>query len=489
MGVVMLITLFTSRVVLKALGIEDFGIYSLIMGLSTTLIFFSSSLTNSIQRFLTYELAKEDITKVNTVFNTSLIFYTIISLLCFSIGYVLAPYIVNNYINVSSDKIDATITIFRIFVGQFSLTLIFSVYESVLIARENMKIYAYLGLYDAFTKLITAYLISFSSNKLIFYSVCILILFIFQKFILLFYCQRQYPESKIKFKLDYKVLRGIISLGGWSIYGSGVWMINGQGINYLFNIFSGPILNAAMGIANQVNNAINNFCVNFYTAVRPQIIKQYSKKEYNSMTKLINDSARYSLFLLLSLCLPILVKTEYILSIWLGDYPADTTILVKLILIFSIINSLSNPIWTSIMATNNVKKAVLYSSTFFLLTLPISYILLKNGIKPYFAIFVMCIIRLGSILIMIHCLSEQLEFSAIKYLKDSMGKALYVFTPVYLVIYIISKMTEDSPINLIIIILTGGMLSLLSIYFIGLKQNEKIFILKKITTIIHNIKR
>ena len=479
MLVVMAVALYTSRVILNALGVVDFGIFSLVSGLSSAFIFFSSSLTNSIQRYLTFEIGRGDYKALSVVFNTSIWCYLTISLVCFIISLLFAPYIVENYLNIPNDKIGDSILVLILFVFQLALTLFFSVYESILIARENMKFYAYIGLFDALSKLIVAYLIVISSNRLVFYATASAVVYLAQRLILMIYCHTKYEECKFKMNFDFKTLKGILNLGGWSIYGTATWMFITQGINYIFNIFGGPILNAAMGIANQINHAINNFCVHFYTAVRPQIVKNYAQEKYQDMIRLVNNSGRYSLFLLSFLCMPVFINTDYILTIWLGKYPAGTIELVRLVLLFSMINSLVNPIWTSIMATNRVKKPIFLSSTFFLLTLPISYFLIKNGLKPYYAVAIMCLVRFGSIIIMLKCLSQLVNISILQYIKETVITTLIVFTPVYVLLSLFNYFFETSLLVFIFSVFLSIVFSLLSIFLLGLKNNEKQLAIEK----------
>lgn len=477
MLLVMVVALFTSRVVLSALGIEDFGIYNVVGGISSAFLFFSAALSTSTQRYLNFELGKNNLIGVNQVFNLSLLIYSVIAIAVLIIGLTFGRWFVEYKLVIPESQRDNALIVLYCTVISLSSIFVFSVYESVLIARENMKLYAYIGIIDVILKLCVAYIIVLVPNRIVFYSLLMVFVQIIPKLIMVFYCINKYPEIEHKFYFNHKLFKDIFGFTGWNIYGSAIWMINGQGINILLNLFFGPIVNAANGIAQQVNSAITNFGNNFFTAVRPQIVKRYSSGELDSLLTLIFSSTRFSIYLLWMLSLPIIVRASQILHIWLVQVPEYTNIFVKWVLIYSIINSLNNPIWTALMATGKIKRTVIIGSNLFLLSFPLSYLALKFGSSP---IIVFPILSLGRILFLITAflfLRREIDLSILKYLRLVIIPIIMVCSISYLCSYFITHIFQYNIIGLIIFCFLSVISTSIIIFFIGITRTERFFVI------------
>lgn len=473
---VMAVTLFTSRIILEALGVIDFGIYNVVGGLSSALVFFSSSLTISTQRYLNFELGRENIEKVKNIFNTSLLMFSLIAVLVFIVGITFGKWIVTNELVIPDEKKNAAVIVLYATIVTFCSSFVFSVYESVLIARENMKIYAYLGIIDAIAKLGIAYLILIVHHKLIVYAWLLLIVQVFPKICMAIYCIKRYPEVKHELFWDKHLFRELMSFTGWNVYGSSVWMINGQGINILLNMFFGPVVNAANGIATQVNNAVNNFSTNFFTAVRPQIVKRYSSSEFDSLLELIYSSSRLSFFLLWCISLPLILRCNYVLSIWLKDIPKFATIFVQWILFYSMVNSFVNPVWTAMSATGDLKKSVLIGSNLFLLAFPASYLSLKAGFSPQIVFLLLSIGRIAFLLVTLHYLSNYININLKNYIIKVIKPVVCVILVSLLLSFIINNYVSQTFIGLMTLVLFTLLINILSIYYLGITKYEKGFV-------------
>lgn len=484
MLVVMGVTLFTSRVILIALGIDDFGIYNVVGGLSSSFIFFSTALTNSTQRFLNFELGTHSNNRVKNVFNLSLLIYGLIAVCVVIVGITVGGWIVKTQLIIPPDKLDAATIVLYAMVISLGLTFIFSVYESVLIARENMKIYAYLGVFDALARLGIAYCIMYVENKLIVYAILMILVQLIPKVIMVMYCTKMYQECRPQFYWNRVLFKEMLGFTGWNIYGSGVWMINEQGINILLNMFFGPVVNAARGIAIQVSNAVNNFSINFYVAVRPQLIKRYAAGELQSMKSLLYSSSRFSFYLLWVLCLPLILRTDYILGIWLKTVPEYAVLFVQWILIYSMVNVLNNPLWTAISATGNLKRTVVVGSNLFLLVFPASYLAIKFGANPVVVYPLLAMGRGSFLLVTIINLKKYVDITVKEYIVQVIFPIISCTLPVVISMSYINTFFSHTFFNLIIIVLCSTILCLISIFYLGTTKNERCMLLEKLSRII-----
>jgi hypothetical protein len=480
MLVVMAISLYTSRIVLESLGVVDYGIYNVVGGVTLSLIFFSSTLTQSTQRYLNYELGRGDNSRANNVFSLFLELFILIAVVVLLIGLSLGKWFVTTKLSIPIEQIDAATSVLYATILTVCLTLVFSVYEAVVIAQENMKIYAYIGVIDAISKLAIAYLITLLPNKLICYAWMLAIATLLPKLFFAIYCVNKYPESKLKFYWQKSLFKEIFFFNGWNIYGSAIWMINEQGINILLNMFFGPVVNAARGIANQVNNAVNNFSTNFFIAVRPQIIKRYASEEYESLIALIFQSSKFSFFLLWIICLPIMLRTEYVINIWLKNPPEYTVSFVRWTLCFSLISVFHNPVWSTVAAIGRMKKFILLGSNALLFVFPVSYFLLKIGFEPMIVYPTLIIFQLVYQIITLKLIGNYIPLSLDSYLKNVIVPIIRVVPLSILITFFINEYIVQSFIGLILNTVLAILIVTVLEYVLGINKSEKQFINTKI---------
>ncbi|MCF2583265.1 lipopolysaccharide biosynthesis protein, partial [Bacteroides caecigallinarum] len=387
-----IVSLYTSRVVLNALGIEDYGIYNVVGGVVAMFNILSGSLSSAISRFITFELGRKDLNKLKAVFSSSVTIQIILAVAITIIAEIAGIWFINEKMNVDASRLSAANWVFHFSILTFAVNLISIPYNAAIVAHEKMSAFAYISILETVGKLLIAYLIMISPiDKLIFYGLLMLLVALLVRFSYTYYCKRNFEECSYHFIWDKQLLKQMFGFAGWNFIGSSSAILRDQGGNLLINLFCGPTVNAARGIAIQVNSAIAGFVSNFMTALRPQITKSYASKDFDYMMVLIYQGARLSFYLLLVLSLPIILNTEYILEKWLNTVPTHTISFVQLVLIFSMSESISNPLVTAMQATGRIRNYQLIVGGLQMLNLPVSYILMKIGFFPE-AIFIVSIV-------------------------------------------------------------------------------------------------
>lgn len=476
MLLIMVVSLYTSRVILQTLGVEDFGIYNVVGGLAASFAFFSSSLSNATQRFLNFELGKNDSQGANRVFCLSFFIYIVIIIAVVIIAEIIGIWMINYKLIIPAERLVAANWVFHTTVIGLAVTLISSVFDSVLIARENMKIYAYISIAEVFLKLFIVYTLNWTDiDKLKLYSILFLLSHTIVKSISILYSTKMYPECKLKFIWDFKIFKDMFRFIGWNGVGTAVWMINDQGINVLLNIFFGPIVNAARGVSVQVSSAVNNFSNNFFTAVRPQIVKSYAAKDYEYFGKLINLSSKYSFFLMWLLSLPIIIRCGDILGVWLHEVPDFAVVFVQWILLYNCVNVLTSPFWSGVQAVGNLKKYILIGSLVFLMAFPISFIFLKLGWSPVVVFQVLTIMRIVYLLVTIRIFSQMVKFSVTDYFLQTIYPILKVLILSGVISYIVDHYVVVGFAGIIMMTLICLTIVSISIFVFGMSKRERSF--------------
>ena len=469
------VTLFTSRVLLDELGFEDFGIFNIVGGVAAMFVFFNSSLINATQRFLNIELGKGDLLAANVVFNQHLFMYLLVAIIIVVFSETLGVWFVRNELVLPIERVEAAVWVFRFTMLSLALTLIGVAFDSEIIAHEDMKIYSYVGVFEGVAKLVIVYLISSSPyDRLILYGFLLFVVTIFIQGFYICYSLKKYSECSVRFVFDRKVIKDSVALVGWNFVGTAVYAINDSGVNILLNIFFGPLVNAARAISYQINAAVSNFGMNFFVSIRPQIVKSYAVRDYDYLMKLFYASSKYSFYLLWLLSLPIMLNVDYILKIWQGEVPEYTSIFTILILLYSLINILNNPIWSVALAVGKLKKYICLGSGVFFLVFPISYLFLKLGYEPYLVLLVMCVVRALYICVVLAIIKEYIPFSFRRYFKDCVFPIFSVVSLSLFLSYIFYEKVYDIQ-WLFIVILSQMFFVLLSIFAIGINKKERSF--------------
>lgn len=482
----MAVGLFTSRVILDSLGVLDYGIYNLVGGFVAMFQIVRAGFLTSIQRFITYDLGKGDVNEVNKTFSTSVIIILILSVIMVIIAELVGIWFIENKLDIPDERIYAAHWVFQLSLISLVFTLISFPYNALIIAHERMKAFAYISIYEVIAKLGVAYVLFVSSfDKLILYASLLCLVQLSVRFIYSSYCLRNFTESRVSWKLDRTKMKGIFSFTGWEMIGSVAGIAFNQGITVLLGMFFSPVVNAARGVSVQVQSAIAGFVTNFQTAINPQITKSYSSREIDYLYRLIFTSARFSYFLMLVFSLPLLLVNEEVLDLWLVEVPEYTSIFLRIIIVVSMIDAVSNSIMTSVEATGNIKEYQITLGTILLLIVPISYIVLKFGAPPYSVFIVHLVIALIVFMLRLYLGYKIVGYNLYEYIKEVIKPIVMVtiLSSIFPFVFYINlpKGIERLVIVSIISILSVGF----TVYALGLKVGERKVVKNKIQSLVH----
>jgi O-antigen/teichoic acid export membrane protein len=389
MAFIMGLNLYTVRIVLKALGIQDYGIYDVVAGVVNMLSFLSQTMSISTQRFFSYALGEKKQYRLNQIFNLSFFIFVILSIVVVIILETLGLWFTNTYLNIPKDRMYAANCIFQFAIVAFVFTMLSVPYTSVIIANEDMKLYAFIGILNYLLILIfTLSLDVVKTDKLIFYGFSIACVSCIVFFIYYWRCRMKYKECRFKICKDKKLFKEMMSYSWWTLYGSIAGIANNQGNNTLINIFFGPITNSARAIALQLGGALGILCTNLFMAVRPPLIKYYAIGDRVHTMRLFYTSNKLSFYMIFIICLPLYLEMEYILNLWLPEVTFDMIVFTRLSVIYTFILSLQNSITTLIQATGNVKKYSLFVESFTILSLPLTYLFFKLGFSAKYTFLI-----------------------------------------------------------------------------------------------------
>ena len=487
MLLIMLVSLYTGRVTLKALGITDYGLYNVIAGSIVVFSFINNSLATATTRFISFQLGGKDITNIKNVFSTSIHIHLFISFVVLILSELVGIWGVNNLLNIPADRLFACNIVFQIVVFSAITSILQSPFGALIISNERMNIYAYMGIVDAFCKLAIAVFITITTyDKLIVFSI---LQFIAAAGMFLFYycyCKRKFSSIFcISRKSDYGLIKEMLTFSSWSLLGSTAIMLKNQGVNILINIFFGPAINAANGIAHQVNSAVFQFCSNFTTAINPQIIKGYAANDKKRMLNLVIKGGKFSFFLLMFLSIPIILETNYLLTLWLGEFPDYTITFTRLVLFLTLVECFNYSIGCAIQATGVIRTYQIVISGINLFVFPLSYILYKMEAPPQTALVVSISISFFLLFVRLYFIRHLLGFSPLIFCKEVYGKSFLVLAVCLPVPYLVSTNLDESLFRLFITTATVFIVTLLVISQIGLSIDERRFVVNTIRKRLH----
>lgn len=477
------VSLYTSRVVLNTLGVEDFGIYNVVGGVVAMFTIVSGSLSASVSRFITFELGKGNIEKLKRVFSTSVTVHISLAIIIFILAELLGVWFLNAKMNIPANRMSAANWVLQCSILTFMINLISVPYNASIIAHERMKAFSYISILDVTLKLGVVFLLLISSlDKLAFYAAMLLLVSIIVRMIYGIYCKRQFKECTYHFIYDKPLLKEMTGFAGWNFIGSSSGILRDQGVNILLNLFCGATVNAARGIAVQVSNAVSGFTSNFMMALNPQITKSYASGDRTYMMTLIQQGARLSFYLLLFLSLPVLIETEFILRLWLKMVPVHAVNFVRLILILAMCESLSGTLITAMLATGRIRNYQIIVGGMQLMNFPVSYILLKLGFIPESTMIAAIVISFCALFIRLQLLRSMVGLSTRYYLQHVLFNVWAVLILSGTLPYV-CFITMESGILRFFTVCIVCMISVLSvIYLVGCSSKDKQFIRQKIQT-------
>lgn len=481
---VMGVSLFTSRINIQALGLEDYGLFNIVAGVIGLVTFLNSALGTSSSRFITVSLGKNDVFASKLLFDTIYKVHIYIGIIVTVIAEIVGVFLVNNVLNIPSSRLFACNIIFQCSVLVMFINLINIPMTASIIAHEKFKIFAYIGVYEAIAKLLSSYILFiYLYDKLILWGILNLMISILLWIFYFSYCKKNFSEFSITKKFDTLKAKQVTTFSFWNILGSLSVALKNAGVNVVLNIFFGPLVNAANAIAYQVNNAITNFSANFTTAMNPQIFKTYAQKKYSETETLVHWGGKLSCFLVVVLGLPLVVEMDYILKIWLKDYPFYAPMFCRLIILISWIECFNYSIGTAIQASGKIKYYQLLVSGLSLFNMPLAYLSFYLGATPDAALKISFLISILTLAIRIYFIKKLLGFSHIFYLKDVLFPSLLMIVITLVICMTIKENMESTFIRFVIVLCVSTFFNSILFYlFMGKEYRKKInlFILNKI---------
>lgn len=481
MGISMLVSLYTSRIVLNALGVEDFGIWGVVGGIVSMFLFLNSALSSTTFRFFAYAIGEGDDKEVNKLFNASLLIHialaVIIVILCETVGL----WFLTHKLVIPEEKMYMAHIAFQFSIIISAISILMVPVTSLIIAYEKMNVFAYLTISDTVFKLLIAWLILWlPSERLSYYAFFLFLVSLLNALFYVFYCKFTFKSIRYSFVFDKKVYKSLTAFTSWSLFGNLAYVGYTQGLNILLNIFFGPTVNAARTIALQVEQTIRTFVVNFQTAVNPQIIKSYAQNDYSYMHSLIYASSKFSFYLLFFSSLPIMLETNIILEIWLKNVPEYTVSFIRIMLLVIMMETMSNSIMTSVVATGDIKKYHTIVGTLLMLILPISYVALKLGFSPISVFYVYLFIEVLACITRLLIVRPMVKLSIWGYLRNVVFQSVQVAVLGSILPLITFYLMDDTFLRLIIVTLVSLISTSISIYTVGLNATEKRFVFSKL---------
>lgn len=481
MILLMLVTLYTSRVVLNALGVEDYGIYNVVGGVVTMFSIISGSLSSAISRFITFELGKGDMTKLKKVFSTSINIQIGISIVFVLLAESIGLWFLNTQMNIPDGRMHAANWVLHLSVATFVINLISVPYNAAIVAHEHMSTFAYVGIFEAVSRLAVAlFLVHSPADRLIFFAAMLVVIGFIVRLIYGIYCKRHFEECSYRFIFDRSLMKEMTSFAGWNFMGSTAYLLNTQGVNMLLNIFFGVTINAARGIAVRVDAAVRQLINNFTTAVNPQITKYYASGDREEMQRLMFRSARFSSYLFFIFAIPIGLEAPFILEIWLKNPPEYAAVFAQLTLIGTFVdNILANCMVTAMLATGDIKKYQIYVSSFGVSVFLLSWVAFAIGLPPEATYVIWIIVYALLLYVRLVMLKGLIKLSPKRYMKEVLYRVIPVLALSLLLPLIVRLSMPQSYLRLALVCILSIPISLTIAYLIGITANERKFIREK----------
>ena len=477
---IMLVSFYTTRVVLRALGVIDYGVYNVVGSTVAMFSVLSGSLSSAISRFITFELGRGNMEKLKRVFSTAVTVQLILAVVIVLFAETVGLWFLNDTMDIPANRLYAAHWVFQFSVTTFVIGLVSVPYNAAIIAHEKMSAFAYIGVFEAVAKLGVAYLISVSvTDRLILYGFLLMLIAIIVRLIYGIYCKRKFEECTYQFIYDRKLLKEMAGFAGWNFIGASSSQLMNQGVNLLANNYFGLVINAARGITTQVDSMLVSFVNNFTTAVNPQITKSYAASDNEYLYYLIFRSSKFSYFLVMFFAIPIMSETDFLLNIWLNNIvPEHTVAFVRLALAASMVQVISNPMITAMLATGNIKKYQIIVGGIGMLVLPIAWIFFHLGFPPEIAYITIIFVFICQLLCRLLLIRSMIGLSIKRFVNEVILKIATVSVAAISLPMLLCFCMEDGWKRFLLIGFVSVISSGLSIFFIGLGANERNFFLK-----------
>lgn len=473
----MIIGLYTSRVLLNIMGVEDFGLYTVIGGVVALFGVLQSAMASSTSRFITFELGGGDLRRLKEVFSTSLLIHLGIAFIVSGIAVSIGPWFMKTYMQIPLARMEAAQWVFYCAVASTFIAILNVPYGAAVVAHERMSIFAYFLIVDLVLKLGVVFFLQFVAvDQLKVYAILLVGVQLLMQMIYFWYCFRHFEEVRVGLAWNKRLFKEMTSFAGWSLFGDSAVMLMTQGANILLNVFFGAPLNAARGIAVQVQGALARFVAGFQTALNPQITKSYAVKDLRYMHKLIFVSSKYSFVIMLLLALPVFIETESILTWWLKVVPPHTVNFVRIMLLISLVDCLANPLIFAAKATGRIKVYQSVLGSLLLLIVPVSYSVLKLGFPPESVFIVHLVIAFVGQIARVWLIKSMISLSLAEYGSKVIFNCMVLLCIAPIVPFTLYSLLDESLLRLVVTI-SSSCLSILSLgYALALDKLEKSFV-------------
>ena len=479
----MLVSLYTSRVVLNTLGVEDYGIYNVVGGFVAMFSLISNSLSASVSRFLTFELGRGDMERLKETFSTSLMIHLALAGIVFILAESIGIWFLNTQMTIPEERLYAANWVFQASIISFMFGLCSVPYNASISSHERMTAFAYIGILDVVLRLLIVLFIAyapFQFDRLIVYSLLLVAVWISLQCVYLWYCRKNFEECR-QFRLHFnrKYLKDISGFAGWNFIGSSSALLKNQGVNLLLNIFIGPIVNAACGIAAQVNGAICAFANNFMTAVNPQLTKSYASGDKEYMFSLSERSTRFSFYIILILAVPIMLEADFVLTLWLKQFPEHTVNFVRLVFLLTLCEVLSSTLITIQLATGKIRNYQIAVGGMQMMNFPLSYLCLQFGTPPEATYCVAIFVSLACLILRLYFLRGMVGLSITRYLHNVCLNVMLVTIAAVIIPALVHYNMLYGWERFVSVAIISIVCVSMSAYFLGCSPSERHFIYNK----------
>lgn len=489
MMIILCIGLYTGRLVLNTLGVEDYGIYNVVGGFVTMFTFLNGAMATATQRFITFELARGDINTQTNVFSTSLIIHFALAAIILLLAETIGLWFIYNKLVIPETRFTAALWVYQLSILSCCLSIISLPYNAEIIAHEKMSAFAFISIMDVTLKLVIVFLIQiYPCDKLIFYAILMFLVQLLDRLIYGAYCSRHFPETKFKMIFDKRLLKDMNNIAGWSLFGNLAGVGYTQGLNILLNMYFGPAVNAARGVAVTIQGVVSGFVSNFQMALTPQITKSYAVKDLSRMHSLIYSSSKFSFFLLFLVVLPLILEAQIVLTVWLKNVPEHSVWFMRLILCIMLVEALANPLMVSSQATGKVKIYQSVVGGTLLMILPVAYVVLQMGGKPESVFVTHLIFAIFAQYFRLRIISRQIHMSQREYFNRVVTRISAVFLLSLIPSYLIYNLLNNDISSAILVIISSLLLTTSTIYFVGLTGKERSMIYSKARSLINSKK-
>lgn len=478
MFLMMAITFYTSRVILEVLGVDDFGIYNVVGGIVVSFSILTNALSGSTTRFITFGLGKGDFEGLKDIFSTSVNIQIYLSIVIVILTEIIGGWFLNTQMNIPNERMAIANWVFQFSIVTFIVRLINVPFNALIVAHEKMSFYAYISIIEVILQLGIVYLLIFTAcDKLKVYGFLSLLVSICIFVIYYMYCRIKFKECRYSIRFNKETFRGMVGFAGWNFIGTTAGILRNNGVDIIVNLFYGVSLNAARGIASQINVAVTKFTQSFMTAMNPQITKSYAQRDLNRTHFLIMQGTRFSSYLMIFLVLPLILEMDTIMHLWLTVVPKHAILFSQLQLCLSLFTVLSQTLITALLATGNIKKYQIFVGSFALLNFPISLLLLRLGYPAYITYVVAILLEIGCFYARLKLCQEQLDLNIMLYTKNVLVNI--ILTSIFACIIPIGFIVifdEQTVARLIFTVLLSFASTILAIYFVGLSRQDRFFI-------------